>query len=256
MIVNVERQTLAGKKFDIDGFASKLEDMFLTQVREPSSRAKVSFAPSGIGYRHTGCARYWHYALNGGVMREEDTDAMGQNNMMNGIDVHARLQKLFEESDLQVQTEVEVKLDSPPIRGYADLLLMWNGKKTVGEIKTTRSESWVAKKAKNEAADYHMVQILLYMHILKLEQGFVLYYNNNTGEIFIVPVYWNTKNKALVENVINWLNEVYAAYEEDKKPTRAGRSEASAICKYCPFNKHCWSDEDKGDISIKSLVIK
>lgn len=258
-IVDLDKQTLAGRRFDAQKLADLINEGYLKGRREPSDRAKKSFAPSGIGYGSGTCPRQWFYAFTGGIMREEDTDAMGIANMSYGTEAHARIQKVFADTGILIEEERKVVTDGqegmPPIFGYADLIIKWQGEEVVGEIKTTGPESYVSKKAKSTGAGYHLLQILIYMKVLGLNKGFLLYENKATQQLLIVPVTWNVENKKLVDNAIDWMNKVYKNWQDGNKPVRPFKSERSVVCKTCPFTKHCWSDTDEGSVKLPVLDV-
>ena len=258
-IVDLEKQTLAGQRFNVSKLADMLNDAYLQGRREPSDRAKKSFAPSGIGYGAGRCARRWYYDFEGGFLRVDDADPVGIANMAYGTEAHERIQGLFEKSGVLVEAEREINTigseEFPPIRGFVDLIIKWQGEETVGEIKTTSQESYVSKKAKSQGAGYHLVQVLIYMKVLGLNKGFLLYENKNTQNLLIVPVTWNVANKKLIDDTFEWMNKVYKAWQDGNKPTRPFRSEKSVVCKTCPFVNFCWNDPDEGSIKIEALEV-
>ncbi len=257
-IVDLEKQTLASKRFDAQKLADLLNDAYLKGRREPSDRAKKSFAPSGIGYGSGTCPRQWFYAFSGGIMRNEDMDAVSIANMAYGTEAHARIQKVFKDAGILVEEEKKVVTDDqpdmPPIFGFADLIIKWQGEEAVGEIKTTSSESYVSKKAKSTAAGYHLLQVLIYMKVLGLNKGFLLYENKNTQQLLIIPVTWNVANKKLADDAFDWMNLVYKNWQEGTLPTRPFKSERSVVCKTCPFTRHCWDDTD-GVVDLPVLEV-
>lgn len=260
-LVDSERKTLAWNKFDLQRLADKLNGAVLKGRREPSDRAKVSFAPSGLGYGAGVCARRWMYDLHGGYMRDDDTDAVSISMMESGADRHERIQKALLESGLAVEIEREVssigKEGLPPIRGYIDAVLDWNGEIIPCEIKTTSQESYVSKKSKNKPAGYNLLQILIYMKALAADKGLLLYENRNTLRILPMPVTWTTENLNLIEDVFNWLTDIYEEYKKGTRPEdikRPARVETSALCRSCPFYSHCWNSKD-GDIVKPKLRV-
>jgi CRISPR/Cas system-associated exonuclease Cas4 (RecB family) len=58
-------------------------------------------------------------------------------------------------------------------------------------------------------------------------------------------------NREKIEVVIEWLREVYRAYDEGKLPERPYRSN-SKECKDCPFTAWCKEQPD-GDIKLEPL---
>lgn len=257
-IVDLDKSTLASKRFDAQKLADIINTAYLDGGRKPSDRAKKSFAPSGVGYGAGTCPRRWFYDFTGGIMREEDADALGIANMDYGTEAHARLQKVFEKTGILVEAERKVVTDGqpgmPPIFGYADLIINWQGEEAVGEIKTTSQESYVSKKAKSQGAGYHLLQVLIYMKVLGLNKGFLLYENKNSQQLLIIPVTWNVANTKLVDDTLEWMNKVYGNWEAGTLPTRPFKSEKSVVCKTCPFTKKCWSDED-GVVDLPVLEV-
>lgn len=247
-IVNLSKPTLAQKRFDADRLAEVIEKGYLASRREPSDRAKKSFAPSGVGYGAGTCPRQWWYAFHGGIIREEDADAPGIANMAYGSEAHERLQKVFADADILVEAERKVVTDGmegmPPVFGFADLVIDWQGEEVVGEIKTTTQESFVSKAAKNQPAGYHLLQVLIYMRVLGLDKGFILYENKNNQELLIIPIVWNVANTKLADDTFEWMNLVYDNFENGELPKRPFRSNRSKACKSCAFVTHCWEDKD------------
>lgn len=265
-VVELENQTLAQKRFNADRLAAILNNAYLAQRRESSDRAKKSFAPSGIGYGAGTCPRQWWYAFSGGILREDDADPVGIANMSYGTEAHARIQKLFEEAGILVEAERKVVTDDlpdmPPIFGFADLVINWQGEEVVGEIKTTSQESYVSKRAKNQPAGYHLLQVLIYMRVLGLNKGFILYENKNTQNMLIIPVTWNAVNTKLADDTFEWMQTVYdnwagSPVASDKPrglPKRPFKSNRSPACKSCAFLSHCWTDAE-GIVELPVLEV-
>jgi CRISPR/Cas system-associated exonuclease Cas4 (RecB family) len=258
-IVETNQMTLAQKKFDLPKLADLINKGYLADGREPSDRAKKSFAPSGIGYGSGTCARQWFYAFTGGVVREESADATGIANMAYGTDAHTRIQKVFKNTGILV--EAERKIDTigsdtfPPILGFADLVIKWQGEEAVGEIKTTTQESYVSKKAKNQPAGYHLLQVLIYMKVMGLNKGFLIYENKNQQNLLVLPVTWNPTNKKFIDDVFAWMTTTYKAWEDGQKPMRPFKSDKSPACKSCAFKTHCWTDKEDGVVDLPVLDV-
>lgn len=252
-IVKTEKLTLAQKRFDVAKMAKLLDDAYMATRREPSDRPKKSFAPSGVGYGSGKCARQWFYAFNGGIIREDDNDAVGIANMAYGTEAHERIQGLFERAGILVEAEREIICEDPPIYGYGDLVIKWQGEDCVGEIKTTMQESFVSKKHKMRPAGYHLLQVLLYMWVLDLNKGFLLYENKNMQDLLIIPVTWNDENRKLIEDAIQWMRTVRANWESGELPNRPF-TQKSPACKSCPFKTHCWKDGE-GTVNIPPLEV-
>lgn len=244
----------ADKSFKVEEMIELLNNAYLSGRREPYDRAKNSFAPSGVGYGSGTCARKWYYDFTGGNMREEDNDATGVANMAYGSEAHKRIQGLFETAGILISAEQKLTFEDPPIYGFYDVLINWHDEQVVGEIKTTMQESFVSKKAKGKPAGYHLLQVLIYMKILELDKGFLLYENKNLQNMLIIPVTWTDANKVLIDETFDWMRTVYANWKEDKLPKRPFKSDKSPACKSCYFTEHCWKDDD-GVIDLPVLKV-
>ena len=227
-------------EFDAAGLGKLIEAAYLTRNREPHDRSRKTFPPSGIGYGSGTCARRWFYEFNTPAVREDDTNAFQQSNMMWGTERHERLQELFEKTDILIETEREILSDDPPIRGFVDLIVEWGGI-TVGEIKTIKQEAFTLLRASGKPRGYQLIQLLIYMNILEIDRGFFLYENKNTGELLILPVFMDEENRSIIDNAFDWMRE---SFKNEELPTRPFDSKSSMACKTCPFKKFCWQDAD------------
>jgi CRISPR/Cas system-associated exonuclease Cas4 (RecB family) len=239
--------------FDADQFNKIIESGYLASKRHDEFKQKSSFSPSTIGGYHGTCPRYWFTAFNGAEFIDT-FDALGVASMNTGIDAHTRIQKILKDADLDVKVEVEVLYEDPPIRGFADLLIDWNGTAVVGEIKTTKQELFNHRVGTNKPYASHYLQILLYMYILQAPEGFLLYENKNTGEYITIPVAMTPAKIEIVERVLAWMRGVYAAYQDNVAPVRPF-TKKSPICKKCPVAKTCWNTEYTDHIDIAVLEV-
>ena len=239
--------------FDPTEFAKVLEQAYISTARDGKNTRKTTFSPSTIGYGHGTCARYWFIAFNGADFDEtKDPNAIA--NMLNGTYSHERIQKLLEGNSVLQEIEREMKNEDPPIRGFADLIVNWEGKEIIGEIKTTRDEVFSVKQASNRPSGSHLIQVLIYMKINESDTGFVMYENKNTQEVCVIPISMNETNEKLVNDVFEWMREVYSFYSESKLPSR-GYTKSTYQCKGCPVKSTCWKEMDEGEDLIANLVV-
>jgi CRISPR/Cas system-associated exonuclease Cas4 (RecB family) len=251
------RELIAGLKIkprsQAEEIAETLEAAYIMMRRNPTSNPKLSFAPSGLGAYQGVCPRYW-WLLFDGAERIDVTDALGFANMRVGVDAHTRLEDLFKAADLLIDRELEIKMEDPPIMGYADVLINWKGEEIVGEIKTTRQEVFMHRAMQRKPASEHLLQVLIYMHVLKKQKGFILYENKNTQQILVIPVIMNDHNKEELEKAFMWMREVRSAWEAGTPPKPVFQ-QRNKICQSCPVNKVCWSDAKPGTISIPKMGV-
>lgn len=257
----VTREIIQGLKFrkqpqnfDANKLSEMLEAAYMQQRRPDKFTQKKTFSPSTIGYGHGTCPRYWYIAFNG-AHYVDTVDALGIANMSNGTQAHERIEKLFDDSGIRLGNEIEVTMDSPPVRGYADVEINWNGEEVIGEIKTTRQEAFLVRQSTMKPSANHLFQILIYMKARNRKTGFLLYENKNSQEFLIIPIEMTEHNEAIVDKALDWMRDVYKSYEDNKVPNRP-LTRRSKICKACPFNEYCWSDDSpEGMVDIPVMEV-
>lgn len=236
------------KAFETD----KLEELLEAAAQEDRNKSKFtkkkSFAPSSFYVHGNGvCPRYWYYAFNGAEFEYSNT-ARQVANMDTGTTAGERIAKLFEKAGLLNAAEVRVQYDDPPISGFMDLAVTWQGEEMVGEVKTTTTESFQTRSAKMKAPGYQLIQLLIYMYVFKKEKGFFVVENKNTHEILILPVKMTDENKALVERVFDWMRMVHKNALEGELPKRPF-TKSSFNCKSCPVRNKCWEGFKRGSVN-------
>jgi CRISPR-associated protein Cas4 len=240
--------------FNSREFTDYVKGLYTAKIRKPEVKTKKSFAPSGLGYGSGKCPRYWHLAFSG-TMFVENTDELAIANMENGKYVHDRLQKMFGESGLEVELEREVVNEYPPIFGFADIIVKWQGKDVVGEIKSMKEEMYALRAVTKQPLDYHKVQLLIYMYVLGIDNGFFYYENKNTQEFIIIPVHMTDNNRKLVESMFEWMKMVWDTHKEGVLAERPFKK-SSKECKFCPVKTACWTTAADGDREILPLGVK
>jgi CRISPR/Cas system-associated exonuclease Cas4 (RecB family) len=246
------------KILDSDLLIEKIKSGY-TISRGPKHMKKKTFAPSQIAYSHGECPRYWYLAFNGAIF-QDDTDAYGAANMQSGTMSHDRIQQAMLNSGIAKEflndknektTEFKVTSEDPPIFGYGDAMINWDGEEIVGEIKTMMSEAYEYRKKTNKPKTGHLIQLLIYMKILKKAKGVLIYENKNTHDLMVIPVEVNDDYKQWVENAFAWMREVRQAWKDQQLPTKNYRNN-SKICKGCPVRDAC-VEAGTGVIKIASL---
>jgi CRISPR/Cas system-associated exonuclease Cas4 (RecB family) len=251
--------------FETAKMGELLEEASRRGGRENKFLTKKSFAPSGIGYGSGTCPRYWYMAFHGANF-EYDTDARSRANMDSGTAAGERIADLFKEAGILNASEFKVIHEDPPIFGYGDLAVTWQGEQMVGEVKTTKQESFNFRRTKMKAPGYQLIQLLIYMKVLKKEKGFFVIENKNTHELLILPVKMTPENEELVDSVFEWMRTVKKNSDEDLLPKRPFTPK-SLQCKSCPVQKECWegyerktakregADPNPGVVDLPPLVV-
>lgn len=236
---------------DVLWIADKLESMYLSEARVGYVK-KQTFSPSTLVFGQGACPVYWWYAFEGGEWRRTNS-AKDIATMSYGTNRHGVLQQAFESFPEFVQNELEVLHDDPPIRGFCDVVLERDGHRILGEIKTTRHESWL-KRQISGPPKYNLMQLAVYMYVEQVQSGFMLYESANTKQLLIFPVELDDALKSDVEQMFDWMRTTRAAWEQQTKPARPFVT-PSRECKSCPVSKQCWDDKD-GDVQIGKMPVE
>lgn len=255
IIRNLQFKKEDPKGFSAEKLAELLEKAYLNQRRPDKDTTKTTFSPSSIGYGHGKCPRYWYLAFDGNMFIET-TDAIGVANMSNGTFAHTRWQALFSETDILEQEELEITMENPPVRGFADVVINWEGESVIGEIKTSRQEAFEFRRTSMKPSANHLLQILIYMKATGKQTGFLLYENKNTQEFLVIPVRMTPKNAETLENALEWMRETRAAWESKSLPVRPVKRRDAVVCKQCPVYKVCWDETPEGTISIPLMAVE
>jgi len=252
IIGNLKFQKPVEGGFDHNEFAKEIEQSYLKQRRNNAEQKKTTFSPSTVGYGHGNCPRYWYIAFTGAEFNDTFT-AQGIANMENGTAAHDRIQKILKGTGRLKNVEVEVTYDDPPIRGFVDAVLEWEGTPVVAEIKTAKQEVYAIRQASMKPSSNHLLQLLIYMKILKVAQGVFIYENKNDQELCFIPVQVNERNIKIIEDLFAWLREVRAAYENETLPEKVS-TKSTPMCKNCPVKDTCWNKLDDGLIRIEKYI--
>jgi CRISPR/Cas system-associated exonuclease Cas4 (RecB family) len=218
--------------------------------RETKFQQKKTFAPSTIAYSHGECPRYWYLAFEG-AMFEDNADAYGGANMTSGTKSHERIQQAMADAGILKDAEFKVTWSDPPIFGYGDVILEWDGKDLLGEIKTMPQEGFEYRKTAGKPKLGHVIQLLIYMRILNKTEAVLIYENKNNHDLLVFPVEISEYKIRWVNQTFDWMRSVRKAWEEKQLPEKNYRSN-SKICKTCPIQKAC-AEAGKGQIKIKSM---
>lgn len=235
------------KAFETSELGELLEKASAEGGRKDGFTKKKSFAPSGIGYGNGTCPRYWYYAFHGAEFKYDNT-ARQRANMDAGTAAGERIAKLFERAGILNAAEVKVEHEDPPIFGYMDLAITWQGEEMIGEVKTTKQETWSYRQSTMKPPGYQLIQLLIYMRVFNKEKGFFCIENKNTHELLILPVKMTQANAELVDRVFDWMRMVKKNSDDDLLPKRPF-TKASLPCKGCPVRDTCWEGYKRGSVN-------
>jgi CRISPR/Cas system-associated exonuclease Cas4 (RecB family) len=254
---------------DIDyteGLVEAIQQGYVADIK-PKFTKKYSFSPSGLAWGSGECARFWYLAFDGAVFYD-NADPYGVANRNSGTLSHDRIQDAMISADILDKTmefeterkygkqkhpalEFTVKADDPPIFGYGDVMLDYKGQSILGEIKTMPNDGFEYKKASRKPKGGHLMQLLIYMKILKKDKGVLIYENKNNHELLTLPVRVNDEYRKWIDYAFDWMRQVRKAWTDRDIPVKTYRSN-SKICKGCPIQKAC-AEAEVGVLKIKPL---
>jgi CRISPR/Cas system-associated exonuclease Cas4 (RecB family) len=156
-------------------------------------------------------------------------------------------------ADAGILKDAEFKIinNDPPIFGYGDVILDWEGEELLGEIKTMMNEGFEYRKMNRRPKPGHLIQLLIYMKILQKRKAVLIYENKNNHELLVLPVEVNDYYIKWVNQAFDWMRTVRKTWEQKTLPEKVYRSN-SKICKSCPLSKVC-AEAGKGDVRVESL---
>lgn len=234
--------------------------------RGPKHQTKKTFAPSTLTWGYGECARYWYLAFEGNVFESTDT-AYSVANMTSGTKSHDRIQQAMLDAEIAQRfpdekwfeqtgkhrdtTEFKVINSDPPIYGYGDAMIKWEDEEIVGEIKTMNSEAFEYHKMHGKPKLSNIMQLLIYMKVLKKSKGVLIYENKNNHELLVFPIEVNDHYIAWIEKSFDWMRRVRKSWKDKEIPQKNYRSN-SKICKGCPLKAAC-AIADPGTVKIEPL---
>ena len=206
-------------------------DRYLEAENLPYHRKVTGFHPS---YTNP-CIRFWVLIFEGAESNPKN-NGRGYRIFHNGTQVHDRWQGYFKEMGILVQKEVPVTLDDPiPIRGHADAIIEWSGKKLI-ELKSINPDGFILRQIHKKPKDDHYSQIQQYMYGLDLDKGFIIYENKGTQDVLIFPV---ERDEDFLNKLIKKRKKIWELHKEGKRPARPYKRD-SRYCTWCDLEQYCW----------------
>jgi hypothetical protein len=200
-----------------------LDEYLMTRPKD--ERAIHCFHPSGL---HE-CPRKVYDSYMG-VKNTETDDPRFLRVVGNGHAVHSRIQNDLRAAGLLVDDEVPVHDEKYGICGHCDGLLKIGNKSNLGvlEIKSIHERGY---RTLYKPHSSHTGQISLYMHILKLDWGVLLYENKNDQRHteFFVP--YDKKNVLPILDKIKYVKRYIDIGQPPPPPPVKDR--AHYFCDWC-----------------------
>lgn len=235
------------------------EQVKANQRIEATRHNPCKFYPSSIGK----CLRSIVYQMQGYDAKQMESRFLLI--MDNGSSFHERCEKLFESTGLLIAPEVSFRIPELNLSGRSDVLIdnflphtpstntikLYKPSETEGEQELiyegpdndviivelkSISESGFKYLDRQGAKEAHIMQLMLYMHIMGVKQGMLLYENKNTQEMkeFFIG-YDEDMSKKIIEKIHSANRHVAENTLPEKEFERSDFE-----CMYCDFKDMCW----------------
>lgn len=213
-------------------------DEYIDSGIEKQFKQSEGFSMSKNNY----CPRFWFYLFTG-IEYQPNHGSRVQRIFDTGNAVHERIQGYFEKMGILEEAEAELPQpeDTVPLRGFADAIIRWEGRKIV-EIKSISHEGFVYRQAARKPKDDHYNQLQVYLHCFEIQDGYLIYENKNTQELLVLPVKYDGSR---VKKILKKYDKIWSIYQKGELPARPYK-ETSKNCQYCMLNEYCWSDSNDG----------
>ena len=158
-----------------------------------------------------------------------------------GVSIHEKWQNMFQKSGIVVKNEARSFAQKYDLYFTPDSIIKINNKEYVVEIKSMNTYSF--KNAKSHPSGQK--QCMLYMHLLGIENGFVLAEDKNTQEIKIFPVTYDYKKILPFIDRLNEIQVMKKAFIENKEvPPRKCSSSNCKRAEECNMRAVCFGDKE------------
>ena len=159
-----------------DKWLLDLFDEYLTEQQKPN-RAGVFF-PSLLG---STCDKHLYLSYRG-MLAPSTIHSYTRRIFDNGSFLEERMTTYFEKMGILKEREIPCNCEDPPISGRADFLLSHPlYSEVVLELKSINDKGF--KNLRGKPKREHLIQLQLYLHLLKMERGIVLYENKNDQKL-------------------------------------------------------------------------
>lgn len=137
--------------------------------------------------------------------------------------------------DFSYEGSLKYKGDGFTISGrYDDVILIeWEKEPILIEIKTMRDLRFLT-----EVKRHHLLQTNFYLNVLKLERGFIIYFERKTLQHKIFEI---KKSKELFDEILKRAKELHKHLKENKIPLAEAKFDKKIkwMCNYCQYRLEC-----------------
>jgi len=139
---------------------------------------------------------------------------------------------------VKIETQTRVEDKKLGVSGYSDVIIKYKGDRVLYEIKSknSRAFSWMDKKGEG-ANRHHEYQTWMYLRLLGIEKGNIIYISKDDMRVLEYPVLLS--NESLEQEVMSWLNSMNKAWKSKDISLLDLPEKDSWQAKYCRFHKTC-----------------
>ena len=189
-----------------------------------------------VSQLHHPCLRYLYFSYFG---KKQEFDPQTLRIFDNGHGVHERLQGYLHKAGVLIEKELSVSDKEYQIYGRCDGIVQLNRKRGVLEIKSINAKGFAGELPKKE----HVVQTMMYIHLLGLRGGVILYENKDTQEL---KEFYMALDNEVVEKTLEKVKSVLSYISKKQIPPRRYH-----FCDYCAFHSLCYEGEDKSELKAR-----
>lgn len=217
---------------------NKMIDNHLKKEHRPKGIGK--YYPSEIGT----CLRKVWYTYNYPLeLKPELIKIFEVGNIMHDFVVEVlKSEKNPDVELLRSEFPVRQEIDDFLISGRVDnlILIKASGKNVLVEVKSTMDVSRVW-----EASPHNVIQLQLYMHLIGVHNGILLYIDKRNLQSKIFEIKYDEK-KAL--EIIERFRLLHRSLKEEAVPEPEARGSKSTLwmCRYCEYHDRCYKETPAG----------
>lgn len=215
-------------------------DKMLDGANGISWKQSDTFAPSGYNQ----CPRYAMYRFRG-YEQKSDFSAQTRRIFDLGNRIEDAVGELFTNMGILIDSQVEVINEEPPIRGFVDFVIDWDGPKPV-ECKSINEAGFAYRQMYHKPTDEHFRQLQCYLKIMDHDSGFLFYYSKNNSAILPILV---QRDDEFIEKLFAKYGKIWDAYKNDQFSERPYKK-TSGNCKKCDAFDWCWEKDTEVGVKI------
>jgi hypothetical protein len=237
--IKTKKQTAKTQPADVNELEQSLVKAIDKQLEAANGtfwKQSDTFAPSGTNQ----CARYMVYRLKG---FQQQIDFSGRTRRI--FDIGNRVEDFLGETFLSLgillDEQIEIKIEDPPVRGFCDFLIDWDGPKPV-ECKSINDAGFVWRKNYRKPKDEHYRQFQFYLEAMDMDEGFLIYICKNDSAMLPLLI---KRDPVFIAKTLKKYDKIYKVFKDGNIPVRPYK-ETSEKCQRCDARSHCWSDGEEG----------